>query len=71
MGDESERRRSEDLFHSYLDIVNAPAPKFAIDRFHQEDGVTCLGALAGHSKTLGDVGHGTRDVRWREIVLLL
>jgi DnaB-like helicase N terminal domain/AAA domain len=40
------------LFHSYEDVMNAPPARFAIDGFLQEEGITLLGGLAGHGKTL-------------------
>jgi len=40
------------LFHSYDDILNAPPARFAIDGFLQEEGITLMGGLAGHGKTL-------------------
>ena len=40
------------LFHSYDEIQNAPPARFAIDGFLQEDGITLIGGLAGHGKTL-------------------
>jgi hypothetical protein len=40
------------LFHSWEETQNAPPLKFAIDNFLQEDGITYLGALPGHGKTL-------------------
>jgi hypothetical protein len=40
------------LFHSYEDIVNAKPATFAIDGFLPADGITMIGALSGHGKTL-------------------
>jgi hypothetical protein len=40
------------LFHSYDEIINAPPARFVIDGFLQEDGITLIGGLAGHGKTL-------------------
>jgi hypothetical protein len=40
------------LFHSYDEITNAPVPRFAIENFLQEDGITAVGGLSGHGKTL-------------------
>jgi DnaB-like helicase N terminal domain/AAA domain len=40
------------LFHSYDEIMNAPKARFAIDEFLQEEGITLIGGLAGHGKTL-------------------
>jgi hypothetical protein len=40
------------LFHSYDDVLNAPPARFAIDGFLQEEGITLIGGLAGHGKTL-------------------
>ncbi len=39
-------------FHSADDFENAPPITFAIDGFLQNDGVTVIGGLAGHGKTL-------------------
>jgi hypothetical protein len=41
-----------ELFHSYDDFINEPPLKFAIRGFLQEDGITYLGGLPGHGKTL-------------------
>jgi len=43
---------SETLGHSYSEIVNAPPVTFAIDGFLQENGITLIGGLSGHGKTL-------------------
>ncbi len=40
------------LFHSYDEALNAPELCFAIDGFLQEGGITMIGGLAGHGKTL-------------------
>ena len=40
------------LFHTYEETVNAPPITFAIEEFLQEEGVTLIGGLAGHGKTL-------------------
>jgi len=40
------------LFHSYDETLNAPSAQFAIDGFLQEEGITLIGGLAGHGKTL-------------------
>jgi hypothetical protein len=40
------------LFHTYDDVINAPPARFAIDGFLQQDGITLIGGLAGHGKTL-------------------
>jgi RecA-family ATPase len=40
------------LFHTYDEIINAPSARFAIDGFLQEEGITLIGGLAGHGKTL-------------------
>jgi DnaB helicase-like protein/AAA domain-containing protein len=40
------------LFHSYDEVINVPTASFAIDGFLQEDGITLIGGLAGHGKTL-------------------
>lgn len=40
------------LFHSYDEVMNAPPVRFAIEGFLQEEGVTLIGGLAGHGKTL-------------------
>jgi hypothetical protein len=41
-----------DLFHTYEEAINAPDITFAIDGFLQEGGITMLGGLPGHGKTL-------------------
>ena len=40
------------LFHTYQEFQNAPPLQFAIENFLQEDGITLIGALAGHGKTM-------------------
>jgi hypothetical protein len=40
------------LFHSYDELVTAPPLRFAITNFLQEDGITFIGGLPGHGKTL-------------------
>jgi hypothetical protein len=40
------------LFHPYEEIMNAPPARFAIEGFLQEEGITLIGGLAGHGKTL-------------------
>jgi len=40
------------LFHPYDEIMNAPKARFAIEGFLQEEGITLIGGLAGHGKTL-------------------
>jgi len=50
--DDSGSKNWRDLFHSYDEETNAPTAKFAIDGFLQEDGITLIGGLAGHGKTL-------------------
>ena len=40
------------LFHTYEETMNAPSARFAIDGFLQEEGITLIGGLAGHGKTL-------------------
>jgi hypothetical protein len=40
------------LFHTFDELRNAPPLRFAIEGFLQEDGITFLGGLAGHGKTL-------------------
>lgn len=40
------------LFHTREEIENAPPLRFAIDDFLQEEGITLIGGLAGHGKTL-------------------
>ncbi len=40
------------IFHSYAEFQNAPPLRFAINNFLQESGVTLIGGLAGHGKTL-------------------
>lgn len=40
------------LFHTRTETVNAPPISFAIEEFLQEGGITMLGGLPGHGKTL-------------------
>jgi hypothetical protein len=40
------------VFHSYEEFENAPPLRFAINNFLQEEGITVIGGLAGHGKTL-------------------
>jgi AAA domain/Homeodomain-like domain/DnaB-like helicase N terminal domain len=40
------------IFHTWEEFENAPPLRFAIDGFLQESGVTLIGGLAGHGKTL-------------------
>jgi hypothetical protein len=40
------------LFHTKDETDNAPPLKFAIEGFLQQDGITLIGGLAGHGKTL-------------------
>jgi AAA domain/DnaB-like helicase N terminal domain len=40
------------IFHTWEECENAPPLRFAIDGFLQESGVTLIGSLAGHGKTL-------------------
>jgi hypothetical protein len=40
------------LFHSFEEIMNAPPARFAIEGFLQEEGITLIGGLSGHGKTL-------------------
>lgn len=40
------------IFHTWEEIENAPPLRFAIEGFLQEAGVTLIGGLAGHGKTL-------------------
>ena len=42
----------QSLFHSYEEITQAPPARFAIEGFLQEEGITLIGGLAGHGKTL-------------------
>jgi hypothetical protein len=41
-----------ELFHTYEETINAPPITFAIEGFLQEQGITIIGGLAGHGKTL-------------------
>jgi hypothetical protein len=40
------------IFHSIDEFENAPPLSFAIDQFLQADGITLIGGLSGHGKTL-------------------
>lgn len=40
------------MFHSFEDFENAPPLSFAIEGFLQNDAITAIAALPGHSKTL-------------------
>lgn len=40
------------LFHTYDEILNPPPARFAIEGFLQEQGITLIGGLSGHGKTL-------------------
>ena len=40
------------IFHTWEEFENTPRLRFAIDGFLQEAGVTLIGGLAGHGKTL-------------------
>jgi hypothetical protein len=40
------------VFHSFDEFENAPPLRFAINNFLQEEGITVIGGLAGHGKTL-------------------
>jgi AAA domain/DnaB-like helicase N terminal domain/Homeodomain-like domain len=40
------------IFHTYQEFETAPPLRFAIDGFLQESGVTLIGGLSGHGKTL-------------------
>lgn len=42
----------ESLGHTYEETMNAPEVTFAIDGFLQEQGITLIGGLSGHGKTL-------------------
>jgi hypothetical protein len=48
-GDEDDWRR---MFHTWDELENAPPLRFAIEGFLQEAGVTLIGGLPGHGKTL-------------------
>jgi DnaB-like helicase N terminal domain/AAA domain len=50
--DSGEPENWRSLFHNYDEVINAPTATFAIDGFLQEDGITLIGGLAGHGKTL-------------------
>lgn len=42
----------QDYFHNFDDIANAPEPRFIIEDFLEEDGVTALAAPVGQRKTI-------------------
>jgi DnaB-like helicase N terminal domain/AAA domain/Homeodomain-like domain len=42
----------QSLFHSYEEFVSVPPVTFAIEGFLQQEGITLIGGLAGHGKTL-------------------
>lgn len=48
-GDDQDYRR---LFHTVEELENAQPLAFAIDQFLQIDGITLIGGLSGHGKTL-------------------
>lgn len=50
--DSGESKNWRSLFHTYDETLNAPVAQFAIDGFLQEEGITLIGGLAGHGKTL-------------------
>ena len=50
VGDFSDQWKS--LFHTFDEINDVPPTQFAIEGFLQEDGITLIGGLAGHGKTL-------------------
>ena len=47
-----ERISSDSLGHTYEEINNVQPVSFAIDGFLQEQGITLIGGLSGHGKTL-------------------
>jgi hypothetical protein len=47
-----ERVSSDALGHTYEEILNVPPVTFAIEGFLQEQGITLIGGLSGHGKTL-------------------
>ena len=47
-----QRENWRSLFHSYEEFVSVPPVSFAIEGFLQEEGITLIGGLAGHGKTL-------------------
>jgi hypothetical protein len=49
---DSGRLNWRSLFHDFEQIQNAPPTRFAIGDFLQEDGITVIGGLPGHGKTL-------------------
>jgi hypothetical protein len=52
VGNESVAQDWHPIFHTYEEFENAPPLRFAINGFLQEAGVTLIGGLAGHGKTL-------------------
>jgi len=52
IADESACQNWRGIFHTVEELENAPPLRFAIDGFLQEAGVTLIGGLAGHGKTL-------------------
>jgi hypothetical protein len=50
--DESADPNWRGIFHTYEEFENAPPLRFAINGFLQEAGVTLIGGLSGHGKTL-------------------
>jgi hypothetical protein len=49
---ESAAQNWRSIFHTVEEFENAPPLRFAIDGFLQEAGVTLIGGLAGHGKTI-------------------
>ena len=49
---EGEEQNWRAIFHTYDEFENAPPLRFAIEGFLQEAGVTLIGGLSGHGKTL-------------------
>jgi hypothetical protein len=49
---ESAAQNWRGIFHTFEEFENAPPLRFAIEGFLQEEGVTLLGGLAGHGKTI-------------------
>jgi hypothetical protein len=47
-----QRENWRSLFHSYEEFVSVPPVSFAIEGFLQEEGITLIGGLASHGKTL-------------------
>lgn len=48
----SDHISSGSLGHTYEEILNVPPVSFAIEGFLQEQGITLIGGLSGHGKTL-------------------